>query len=195
MTTDSSTFSMQVGSIIAILADPEHPPDNWFWCDGSNINALNPNNSMKYPELAGKLINNMLPDLRGITLIGAGEGRWGTYNAQDTYGSSPDHTLTIDEMPSHQHFGFGEHNTYGWGLGRTKYSNYPGSNGGQDEDNCYYASTWTGGNGNDPILTDNDSKTYGGPVPNQSFSILQPSLAINFFIYAGEPGAAAVKGD
>jgi len=149
-----------IGSIVAILeASSTSPPTGWLLCDGSPC----PTN---YP-LASLLTD--LPDLRGYTLIGAdGSSYPAQYPAQTQHGATTaSHTLTLQEMPAHNHYGFGEHNG-DWPLGETGSQNNPGSHGGVDNDNYYYNTSVSG-----------SSNAF-------TINIMQPSYAVYYFIYAGE---------
>ncbi|MCC6488748.1 MAG: tail fiber protein [Candidatus Hydrogenedentes bacterium] len=85
------------------------PPAGWLLCDGSQQDTAT------YPELSALLgvtwgsaaANKFkLPDLRGLTLIGAGTGAAVSGLSARTLGNylgEERHTLTIDEMPSHNH--------------------------------------------------------------------------------------------
>ena len=87
----------------------ETAPDGWMLCDGSAID------SATYPDLyeiigekwgdggdgVGGLFN--LPDLRGRTPIGAGQGEGLSNRRVAETGGAEQHTLTIEEMPSHSH--------------------------------------------------------------------------------------------
>jgi microcystin-dependent protein len=98
MTEVELTMSDYVGKIetcaVATL------PPNRLWCDGSTHARVD------YPELYAALDSAFIvdadtftvPDLRGRVPVGAG-GQW----AMGVNGGEDEHTLTIDEMPSHDH--------------------------------------------------------------------------------------------
>jgi microcystin-dependent protein len=75
-------------------------PDGFLVCDGSTYARTD------YPNLYAVLPaafiidadNFKVPDLQGITIIGTGAG----FSSGDTGGEST-HTLTVGEMPSHNH--------------------------------------------------------------------------------------------
>ena len=177
-------MSLPVGTIVGMIGvNPKSPPAGWLYCNGSTFDG------QTYPRLASILVNNTLPNLVGLTLMGASDG--GPYpasslglgggnqqNPNGTYGSSQ-HTLDLEEMPSHQHFGFGS-NYSSWPLGI--FSAFQmGSNGGMDEYNNYFGTTFTGGT---------SSNTYGAQ-PNKPFGLIQPSYAIYFFICASSSSDGA----
>jgi microcystin-dependent protein len=175
-------MSLPVGTVVGMIGqNPSSPPAGWLYCNGSTFD------SQQYPELAKIFSNNTLPNLTGLTLIGASQGKpyppsnlgngGGTYqNSDGTYGSAT-HTMSIWEMPSHQHFGFGESSST-WPLGTTNYDEM-GSKGGIDYDNRYYGTTFAGGT---------DIATTG-PMPNNAFALMQASYAIYFFICASSDNA------
>lgn len=177
--------SLPVGTVIGMIGqDPNNPPAGWLYCDGSGFDGD------RYPELSKILSNNLLPNLVGLTLMGAsqgspyppsdfGDGGGESQNPDGTYGSAT-HTLSLTEMPSHQHFGFGE--AYSdWPLGVLGPKGQPGSHGGKDEDDYYYGTTFTGG------ATSNTSSVQA----NAAFSLMQPSYAIYFFICASSMDTTA----
>ncbi len=106
------------GTIIAYagVVNP-NPPEGWLLCDGHEVSIA------QYPDLYNAIgdtyhfIGNhedgrtfMLPDLRGRTIIGVGTGR--VYPGGSVYltdrelgdaGGEEQHTLTVNEMPSHSH--------------------------------------------------------------------------------------------
>jgi len=83
------------------------PPDDWLLCDGSKIPS-------QYSDLATRFPNGLLPDLRNYVLVGAGD----LYSSGTPQGSLT-HTLAIEEMPSHQHYGLGTQYTSANALGVT----------------------------------------------------------------------------
>lgn len=176
-------MSLPVGTIVGIIgANPSSPPAGWLYCNGGSFDGL------MYPDLAAILPNNLLPDLVGRSLIGAslpgayyppswlGAGGGNQQNSDGTYGHDK-HTLTLEQMPSHQHFGFGE-NYSSWPFGTLGPPNNPGSHGGQDNDNYLYGTSFTGG------------QTQNGPwaSPTTAFGLIQPSYALYFFIRATATG-------
>jgi microcystin-dependent protein len=164
------------------------PPSGWLLCDGGDFITSD------YPELALRLPDGKLPDLRNYVLVGAGD----LYNSGTPYGSLT-HTLAVEEMPSHQHFGPGTTNsTSELGYGQSDKAGYIGM---AIAGNCYlYGSTWAGGAGANQIGINGGSYnqyTYGNESQNNSFSLLQPSYAVNYYIFAGSEvvSASEEKGD
>jgi microcystin-dependent protein len=153
-------MSLPVGTIVGMIGvNPNSPPSGWLYCNGSTFDG------QRYDDLAKIFPNNKLPNLAGLILIGASN----SYQAGGTYGSETvKHTLTIEEMPKHQHFGFGESSTSDWPYNVQGSNDKPGSAGGFDKNNCLYGTTETGGN------------------REFSLSVIQPSYAVNFFIKATE---------
>jgi hypothetical protein len=143
--------------------------------------------------------NNKLPDLVGLALIGAGTSNDNyppstsvtsmqknpdgttSQNKDGTYGSLS-HKMRCEEMPSHQHFSFGE-NYPNWPMGTCPgYKNVSGSKG-EDSDNFYLGTTYNGGYGSPD---QEKPQPYQDPLP-----LMQPSFAIYFFVYAGESDTAS----
>lgn len=93
-------MEVPVGAIMEFVGTAA--PDKWLFCDGSTVNEAD------YPELAAVLTPVAgiitLPDHRGRVPIGAGQGVGLTVNhvLLEMIGEE-DHTLTIDEMPTHEH--------------------------------------------------------------------------------------------
>jgi microcystin-dependent protein len=170
-------MSLPVGTIIGMIGvTPNSPPSGWLYCNGG------PFDGQTYPRLARILGNNTLPNLVGLTLMGASVGgsypaSWIGYgggnqqNQNGTYGSAQ-HTLSLQEMPAHPHLGFGA-NPDGWPFGTSGVFEM-GSNSGISVDNRYYGTMFTGGTGSNTASAQ----------PNNAFSVMQPSYAIYFFIRA-----------
>jgi microcystin-dependent protein len=137
------------GSIVAMLRSAGSPPQGWLLCDGKPCPEKYLDNLKEY--LADK---ETLPNLQGYTLVGAGryteiypDGTKYTteYTAGSTYGVV-NRTLTVEQMPSHQHFGYGENTSQGnLGFSLTRNANYLGGNQGTDSDNPLWGSAWAGG--------------------------------------------------
>lgn len=84
-------------------------PNGWLLCDGSAFSAS------EYPELFDLIgvtygwdedRNPLLPDMRGRVVVGkkaATSVNDTEFNALGKTGGEKEHTLTIDEMPSHTH--------------------------------------------------------------------------------------------
>lgn len=93
---------MPVGAIIAYAGNPLVPPDGWLWCAGQSFLKAD------YPELyqltAGLYgpfspTEGYTPNLQRRFILGY---QLGTYDPGYT-GGAETHTLTVDEMPAHDH--------------------------------------------------------------------------------------------
>lgn len=81
------------------------PPQGYIECDGSTHNRTD------YPELYALLDAAFIldadtfvtPDLRGRTVIGAGNGTGLTNRVVGAVGGQETHTLDVSEIPAHQH--------------------------------------------------------------------------------------------
>jgi len=179
-------MSLPVGTVVGMIGvNPQIPPRGWLYCNGGSFNGL------EYPELAKLLGTNTLPKLAGLTLMGAslpedsypasslGDRHKKYQNPDGTYGK-PEHALSMEQMPSHQHFGFGESSS-SWPYGTQGVNNQMGSRGGWDFDNYLYGTTFAGGS----------KKISASAEPNDSFAVIQPTYAIYFFIFAGSPDVGA----
>jgi microcystin-dependent protein len=179
------TSTFPVGTIVPMLGQSSSsPPSGWLLCDGSKI----PSN---YPELAKLLPNGFRPDLRNYVLVGAGD----LYNSGSTQGSLT-HTLAVEEMPSHQHYGMGNEYTSGNALGVTNTTSdglvgyFIGAH--TTSPAYLWGTTFAGGIG-DPNHAQytNLGVTYMTQSSNKSFGLLQPSYAVNYYIYAGDQVVSA----
>jgi microcystin-dependent protein len=91
------------GTIVAFGGNT--PPTGWLLCDGAAVSSIT------YPDLFGAIGYTWggsgntfnVPDLRGRAPIGTGQGSGLTNRTLAEKGGEERHTLTIAEMPSHNH--------------------------------------------------------------------------------------------
>lgn len=105
-----------IGEIIP-FAGSISPDDNWFPCDGRSLNRAD------FPDLftvigtaygSSSSSTFNLPDLRGRTMvsIGQGNGLDNDYVLGQTFGEDS-HTLTVDELATHNHADSGHYHSTG----------------------------------------------------------------------------------
>jgi len=166
-------------------------PNGWLRCDGSEISKA------QYPRLFASVggtygtpsnANNfLLPDLRGRTLIGTGDGPGLTNRVLAATGGAETVALTADEMPAHTHTGTtdsaGDHNHTVSNTVQKTGLNTPGSldndsgAGGTEIDNIATATitTSTAGAHTHSFTT---NSTGSGSAHNN----MQPFMALNYII-------------
>jgi len=152
------TYGVPMGTIVAFALAEQNIPKDWLLCDGGSIPDA-------YSNLKTLLGNQNTPNLAGRTLIGSGTlGTTGTtYNGGDS-GGEEKHCLTVEEMPKHQHYGFGE--AYkDWPFGTTGDKGQKGTAGGEDSDNYFY-----------------NTSPSGGDSPHNN---MPPYYVVHYIIYAG----------
>lgn len=93
------------GTVVSYISSTT--PDGWLLCDGSAISRVDYLNLYKvigttYGPGDGTTTFN-LPDLRGRTTVGFGAGAGLTNRVMAASGGAETHTLTVDEIPSHNH--------------------------------------------------------------------------------------------
>lgn len=135
------------------------PPDRWLICDGSGV--LKSEYPLLYALIGGKYGESAdffgLPDFTNRSPFGRSFS-----HELDTQAGSETHTLTIGEIPSHNH--------------TQRIGTAAGANA---------LAVGTTNAANSTVTRDNLNNTGGGGAHNN----LHPILAVNFIIYAGEAEA------
>ncbi|OYZ90158.1 MAG: hypothetical protein B7X99_17885 [Rhizobiales bacterium 17-65-6] len=148
----------------------------WLPCDGSILTIKD------YPDLYSvigarfgqtALSNFALPDMRGRTVAGAGQGPGLTSRAFGARWGTPEVTLTVDQIPQHRHVINTEFST---SVANLKNAPEPG-----------LALSRTGNQYNYSNETLQDEvrlhpKAFGETGQGQAHENRQPSLAVNYFI-------------
>lgn len=186
--------TIQIGTVVAYLGTSA--PQDWLLCNGAAI-----------PEQYGQLkalFGSNTPNLAGRTLIGTGipanttqsDGTTPNFDAADNWpmsytGGEYNQTLNIQQIPSHQHFGWGDHGRNNWGVsGYSSGQGYTGSHN-TDSDNSLFGSTFAGGQyaeANPAVPTisvDNGSVAGTAPGTTAAHNNMQPYYAVNYIVYAG----------
>ena len=153
---DSLDIVMPIGSIITYAGNTS--PNNWLICDGSAISRNTYNDLFSvigttFGSGDGSTTFN-LPNLQGKVVVGK-DGNDTDFDTLGKAGGEKEHTLTIDEMPSHNHAGTPKY----YRASSVEYAT---------EEN---AQTGTQGS---------TSSTGGG----QPHNILQPYIVLNYIIKA-----------
>ena len=149
--------SMPIGSIIAFAGSSI--PAGWLLCDGSTITSID------YPELYD-LVGGTLPNYKGRTLVGR-DANDTDFDTIGETGGEKTHTLTTNEMPTHNHapsISIDGNDVYWGGSGNKLNLQSTGIQ-------------WTSGTNGSTIST---SSTGGGQPHNN----LQPYAVVNWIIKA-----------
>jgi len=95
-----------IGVCVPFAGDTANIPPEGLYCDGSSLLRAD------YPDLFTTIGTNWcsvdgthfnIPDLRGVTVIGAGSGSGLTPRSLASITGEEAHTLTVAEMPTHNH--------------------------------------------------------------------------------------------
>jgi microcystin-dependent protein len=158
--------TIPVGTIIPNVSDT--PTAGWLLCDGTQYDRVDyPALSALIPEgtdnIGGTSDVFTVPNLVGRAVIGAGSVGASPANGYDLgqYVGAPTHTLTINQMPNHDHYIYNERSYAPFAV--------PGTVGG-------LGISGTGGS---------DSYKTGIEGGNSSHNNMQPSQAFFYWIYAG----------
>jgi microcystin-dependent protein len=80
-------------------------PDGWLHCNGASIlkaTYINLFNAIGY-TYGGSDSNFNVPDIQGRVVVGSGNGAGLTNRNLASTGGEEEHTLSVNEMPSHSH--------------------------------------------------------------------------------------------
>lgn len=183
-----------MGTIVAFALSSGSVPDGWLLCDGSPIPD-------KYSDLKTMLGSSTTPNLTGRIPLGAGtpvndtqtdslspDFPSGTTFTTGTTGGQYQTVLGITQIPSHQHYGFGESGNSNWSTGNTTSNTinkgYSGC-GKSDSNNYLWGSTFTGGNPENIYTTSNGTVTGASPGDTSAHYNMQPYYVVNYIIYTG----------
>lgn len=168
---DGCSDTVPIGSLNPFLGTTA--PYGYLICAGQLVSKIT------YPELYAICGNTYgtatatefyLPDLRGRTIVGYKEGdsNFGTLGGLvgSVTSATGNHTLTVDEIPSHKH-----------NVGYAGNLYYQGGN----------TSWWTGGLTEENLYTDTKGTEYaggGGAHNHGNVSTIQPSINLNWIVKA-----------
>ena len=165
-TTEFVHSLLPAGTVIQSAAN--NVPSGWLSCDGQSLSVITYAalyNAIGY-TYGGSGTNFNLPDMRGRGVIGSGNGSGLTARTLGTTGGTETHTLTVNEMPAHDHGGVTGTST---GLSGTR--NVSGNAAGV----TVYAA-----NGTISHLTHNHTiSSQGGNAPHNN---MQPYMVLRYLI-------------
>ncbi len=185
--------SVPMGTIVAFVLSKDSIPYGWLPCDGSTI----PDEFSAFKDALGG--QDTTPNLTGRVPLGSGAPS----NITQSDGSSPNfpdgtswplaytggecqNTLTETQMPSHQHFTWGESGGGNSSFGLSSSKGYKGS-GDSDDNNYLYGSSFTGGNLSPETLIETNDATItasskGTTAPHNN---MPPYYTVNYIIFTG----------
>lgn len=180
---DTMHATVPVGTIMAFAGTTA--PLGWVICDGHDLIGT------QFQALRDVLGADTTPNMVGRTVIGAGSMHHGVLKENTGFdqkanthydpphfpdgfgtiesgkkGGAWTHSLTQEEMPRHQHFGWGQHSLNGWDFGMSADSGHLGASS-SDRDNHHFGTSWTGGK-----KADNTDSNGGAHINTQPYYAL-----------------------
>ena len=104
-----------IGDIKTLTYQPSPLPSGWFPCDGRSLSRTTYADLFSVlSTIYGNVDNDHfnLPDLRGRVVVGKGTSD--AFSSIGKIGGTETHTLTTDEMPSHDHLAVANENLTSW---------------------------------------------------------------------------------
>jgi microcystin-dependent protein len=164
------------GTILPTVATSA--PSGWLLCDGTAVSRTDYANLFNLVGTAFGAGNGSttfnLPDLRGRSIIGVGQGASLSNRTRGQTGGTESHQLSTTELPSHQHFSF-NNSSSSVGSPAMTASQYP---------NRYNS---TGTNGSYDIQGSTTAATIGLTSvtgDNTSHNNMSPFMALSYIIRA-----------
>ncbi len=178
LTPAASNALVPTGTVVAFAGTPARVPAGWLLCDGRSVTRA------MYPALfdaigtahGGDGTNFNLPDLRGRTVVGAGQGTGLTMRTLGQNFGAETQTLTVAQMPAHSHNGqTGDVNQFA--QSQDAHFDYSGT--GAAVVGIQLLRTAGGSNPFNRHQHSVTTESVGGGMPH---NIVQPSSALNFII-------------
>ena len=169
---DKTGFVSPVGSVIAFAGSAA--PDGWLLCDGSNYSTVDYNDlyaviGTSFGSSGG---NFLVPDLRTRVPVGLSSSDTQFQEIGDV-GGEAEHTLSVGEMPSHQH-DVARRDNENTGMGWASVS--AGGNNGM-------VSSWSyGGDNNYYHPSDSDAYHAKPTGADSSHNNMPPFVVMNYII-------------
>lgn len=182
--TPTPTFTPDYRSLVGIGAVQAYggsPPPGWLACDGSAVSRTTYANlfaviGTTFGAGDGSTTFNV-PDLRGRGPIGSGTGTGLTARTLGQQLGNETHTITVTELPPHNHTITDPGHTHGPGGGATSFWGVG-------------SGTGVGGGTTSRVFNNTASNTTGITINNTgggaAMGIMDPSLVLNYYIWSGD---------
>ena len=162
------------GTILPTVATSA--PAGWLLCDGSAVSRTDYSNLFNLVGTTFGAGNGSttfnLPDLRGRSIIGVGQGSGLSARTRGQTGGAETHQLATTELPAHQHFSFNTDST-GSGSPSVTAANYP------VKDNSTSSNATYTIHGTANVATVGKTSSVGSDTAHNN---MQPFMALSYII-------------